>query len=50
MHLLRNIIIKRFNMNYNNITIRNIICIPEIKSGDDISQIILEALKKIELN
>ena len=46
MHLLRNIIIKRFNMNYNNITIRNILGIPEIKSGDDISQIILQTLKK----
>ena len=30
-------------MNYNNITIRNIHGIPEIKSGDDISQIILQA-------
>ena len=33
-------------MNYNNITIRNILGIPAIKSGDDISQIILQALKK----
>ena len=33
-------------MNYNNITIRNILGIPEIKSGDDVSQIILQTLKK----
>ena len=33
-------------MNYNNITIRSILGIPEIKSGDDVSQIILQTLKK----
>ena len=33
-------------MKYNNIIIRNVIGVPEIKSGDNISQIVLRVLKK----